>query len=75
MKADGKSPTATFIKLENNITVAVFANEEWNSEDGDVVKDSWSMLLNLTNKYNVKARDHKYGGIRCASNIGPSFGD
>ena len=40
-----------------------------------MVKDSWSMLLNLTNKYNVKAKDHKYGGIRCASNIGPSFGE
>ncbi len=32
------------------------------------------MLLNLTNRYNVNARDHKYGGIYCSSSKGPSFG-
>jgi hypothetical protein len=33
------------------------------------------MLLNLTDRYSVKARDHKYGGIWCSSNRGPSFGN
>ncbi len=33
------------------------------------------MLLNLTNRYYVNARDHKYGGIYCYSLWGPSFGD
>ncbi len=33
------------------------------------------MLLNLTNRYYVNARDHKYGGIYCDSDCGPSFGD
>ena len=28
-RAEGKSPTATFIKLKNKVTVAGFANEEW----------------------------------------------
>jgi hypothetical protein len=28
-RAEGKSPTATFIKLKNKVTVAAFANEEW----------------------------------------------
>ena len=33
------------------------------------------MLLNLTNRYYVNARDDQYGGILCASYKGPSFGD
>ncbi len=33
------------------------------------------MLLNLTNRYYVNARDNQYGGIRCHSLLGPSFGD
>ena len=33
------------------------------------------MLLNLTNRYNVNARDHKCGGIKCRESEGPSFGD
>ena len=32
------------------------------------------MLLNLTNRYYVNARDHPHGGIRCHSLLGPSFG-
>ena len=32
------------------------------------------MLLNLTNRYYVNARDHEYGGIWCRSIRGPSFG-
>jgi hypothetical protein len=31
--------------------------------------------MNLTNKYSVKARNHKYGGINCFSSRGPSFGE
>jgi hypothetical protein len=33
------------------------------------------MLLNLTNKYLVYARDNYYGGIELKSSQGPSFGD
>ncbi len=33
------------------------------------------MLLNLTNRYYVNARDHKYGGIYCYYVTGPSFGE
>jgi hypothetical protein len=32
------------------------------------------MLLNLTNRYYVNARDNEYGGILCHSSWGPSFG-
>jgi hypothetical protein len=32
------------------------------------------MLLNLTNRYYVNARDHQWGGIDCDSDCGPSFG-
>ena len=38
------------------------------------MKDSTAMLLNLTNKYAVKARDDDFGGIYCSSSEGPSFG-
>ncbi len=33
------------------------------------------MLLNLTNRYYVNARDHECGGILCYSREGPSFGN
>jgi|LauGreDrversion4_2_1035121.scaffolds.fasta_scaffold184764_1 hypothetical protein len=33
------------------------------------------MLLNLTDRYNVEARDNYYGGIWCYSTRGPSFGN
>jgi hypothetical protein len=33
------------------------------------------MLLNLTNRYYVNARDHYLGGILCESRAGPSFGN
>jgi len=33
------------------------------------------MLLNLTNRYYVNARDHWAGGIYCDSDCGPSFGN
>ena len=33
------------------------------------------MLLNLTNRYYVNARDHARGGIECWSIRGPSFGN
>ncbi len=32
------------------------------------------MLLNLTSRYSVKARNHPYGGLYCDSSRGPSFG-
>ena len=47
-KADGLAPTVTFGRLNNKTTIAAFANEEWNSENV-IVRDSESMLLNLTN--------------------------
>ena len=33
------------------------------------------MLLNLTNRYYVNARDNYKGGILCVSSFGPSFGN
>ncbi len=36
--------------------------------------DKTAMILNLTNKYSFKARDHQYGGIYCQSSSGPIFG-
>ena len=46
-KANGLAPTVTFGRLKNNITIAAFANEEWEDFGGE--KDSECMLLNLTN--------------------------
>ena len=57
------------------MTVAAFTKREWHS-DGDIVeRDSECMLLNLTNKYSVKARDNNEGGICCSQYLGPSFGN
>ena len=70
---DGKSPTVTFIELENKVRIAAFANEKWNGDDNNV-RDSKCTLLNLTNRYNVTARNHPFGGIFCDSVRGPSFG-
>ncbi len=69
-KANGLAPTVTFGRLKNNTTIAAFANEEWRTVRGGRVgvdRDSECMLLNLTKKYSVKARDHRYGGIFCHS--------
>ena len=48
-RLDGVQPTVTLCKLSNDVTVAAFANQKWNSEDWDWVRDSECMLLNLTN--------------------------
>jgi hypothetical protein len=48
-KADGLAPTVTFGRLKNNITIAAFANQKWNSEELVIKRDSKCMLLNLTN--------------------------
>jgi hypothetical protein len=32
------------------------------------------MLLNITSRYSVKARENEYGGIFSNVNYGPSFG-
>ena len=46
-KADGLAPTVTFGRLNNNITIAAFANEKWRT--GWLrERDSECMLLNLT---------------------------
>ncbi len=72
-KANDLAPTVTFGRLKNNTTIAAFANAKWERHAGPV-RDSECMLLNLTNKYSVKARDHDFGGILCDSSYGPSFG-
>ncbi len=72
-KADGLAPTVTFGKLANKLTVAAYTSVPWKN-GGGAVKDSTAMLLNLTNKYAVKARDSSWGGIYCNSSQGPSFG-
>lgn len=72
-KADGLAPTVTFGKLANKLTIAAYTSVPWKNE-GNKVKDSTAMLLNLTNKYAVQARDHENGGIWCSSSEGPSFG-
>ena len=73
-KADGLAPTVTFGKLANKLTIAAYTSVPWKNEGGKV-KDSTAMLLNLTNKYAVQARDvSDYGGIYCDSSEGPSFG-
>jgi hypothetical protein len=41
---------------------------------GDKVRDSNCMLLNLTNRFNIKAKNHSDGGLWCSSMKGPSFG-
>ncbi len=50
-RLDGVQPTVTLFKLSNDVTVAAFANQEWRRGKGwwDWVRDSESMLLNLTN--------------------------
>jgi len=72
-KAVGLAPTVTFGWLANKLTVAAFTSIPWKNE-GNWVKDSTAMLLNLTDKYAVKARDDDYRGIVCHSTLGPSFG-
>jgi hypothetical protein len=54
---DGKGATVTFCKLTNNITVAGYTSVPWKS-GGNSVMDKTAMILNLTNKYSFKARDH-----------------
>ncbi len=69
----------TLISTTEGICIAAFANEKWKREGREVrdriKKDSECMLLNLTNEYSVKARDHLWGGIYCSSYHGPSFGN
>jgi hypothetical protein len=49
-KADGLAPTVTFGKLNNDNTIAAFANRKWHSYgEGAPERDSECMLLNLTN--------------------------
>jgi hypothetical protein len=47
-RLDGVQPTVTLCKLSNDVTVAAFVNQKWNSSAWDV-KDTECMLLNLTN--------------------------
>jgi hypothetical protein len=70
---DGKGATVTFCKLTNNITVAGYTSIPWKSR-GDFLKDNTAMILNLTNKYTLNARDNYKGGIFCSKLFGPCFG-
>ena len=47
-RLDGVQPTVTLCKLSNDVTVAAFANQKWET-GGGLKRDSECMLLNLTN--------------------------
>ncbi len=46
---DGKGATVSFAKVYNSITVAGYTSVPWKSGDGDYVKETTAIILNLTN--------------------------
>ncbi len=75
-RCDNKGPTITLFKVKDGDCIGGFTTAQWLSVDGGSPKfnlDSDSFLFNLSSSRHFPNTGK--GGIRCRTNIGPSFGN